>query len=199
MKSINQVRMKEELLKQLKCLLCKCPYGYHREADKNGTKPEFLLRDYLYDELKKDYDITKEWSIDFKYLQVDPTFNEYLWEIDLKIENADKLLCFVELKYDEEYHEGKDTKSTNSQSEDEVLRDAYKLQCLKETYKNALCLTVFATNKSSHWKEFLSIPSGDHEIVYNGKQEKFTLLRSQSISWNEAMDTRYKYCIVSID
>lgn len=199
MKSLPQVVMERELLKRLKCLLCKCPYGYHKEADKKGTKPEYLLRDYLCDGLKKDYDVTKEWPMDVKNIRVNPTISEYFWEIDLCVEKENKLLCLIELKYDEEYQDGKDTKSTNSQSEDEILRDAYKLQCLKDTFKNALCLTVFATNKSSHWKAFASIPSGEHTITYNGEQEKFTLLRSHAILWNEAMDSKYKYCIVSID
>ncbi len=190
--------MEQELLKQIKCLLCKCPYGYHKEADKKETKPEFLLQDYLKDGLKKNYKVRKGCPIDVAKLPIAPTINEATWEIDLGI-NKEDFYCFVEVKYDEEYKEGDITKSTNSLSEDEILRDAYKLQCLKERNNKILCVIVFATNKASHWEKFTSIPSGLQTINYNGKEEKFRLLRSHAISWNESMNSKYKYCIVNID
>lgn len=198
MKSLSQVVMEQELLKQIKCLLCKCPYGYHKEADKKETKPELLLQDYLKDGLKKNYEVTKNYPIDVDKLPISPTIYETKWEIDLGI-NKDDVHCFVEVKYDEEYIDGGVRKTTNTLSEDEILRDAYKLQCVKKKYKNVLALIIFATNKASHWKEFTSIPSGQQTINYNGQEEKFRLLKSHDISWNEAMDSRYKYCIVRID
>lgn len=190
--------MKEELLKQIRCLLCKCPYGYHKEANKKKSKPEFLLQDYLKDGLKKDFKVIKGCSIKADNLQVAPTIHEATWEIDLGI-NKDDFYCFVEVKYDEEYTEEGIIKSTNSLSEDEILRDAYKLQSLKGMNNKVSCIIVFATNKASHWEKFTSIPSGVQTINYNGKEEKFRLLRSHAISWNESMNSKYKYCIVNID
>lgn len=190
--------MEDKLLKQIISLLSKCPYGYHKEANEKETKPELLLQDYLKDGLKKDYNVRKGCPIDVDKLLVAPTIHEATWEIDLGIKN-ENFYCFVEIKYDEEYKEGGVIKSTNPLSEDEILRDAYKLQCIKKKYNNVLALIVFATNKASHWEKFTSIPSGMQTINYNGKEEKFRLLKSHAILWNEAMDSKYKYCIVNID
>lgn len=190
--------MKEKLLEKLKCLLCKCPYGYHKEADEKNSKPELLLQDYLTEGLTKEYTVKKECSISVDQLTVSPYIYEDTFEYDLYI-NKEKFHCFVEIKYDEEYKEGGALKSTNTQSEEEISRDAYKLQCLKEKYNNILCLVVFATNKASHWENFKSIPSGVQTVNYNGKEEKFRLLRNHKIVWNEAMNSKYQYCIVEIN
>lgn len=193
--------MERDFKNTIKCFLCKCSYGYKKPADKEGTKPEFLLQDDLQKKLEKeDYHVERNYKVNVEQLPVLPSLNEYVLKIDFEVKKEDELHCFIEVKYDEEYEEGKDLKCTNSQSEEEVIRDAYKLQCLKKKYKNALCLVIFATNKSSHWEKFVSMPQGEQSLTYNGKVEKFYLesLTTRGIQWNEARNENYQYCIIEI-
>lgn len=200
MKALYQSIMETDLKNTIKCFLCKCTYDYADQADKKKTKPELLLQNDLQKKLEEDYQVERNFNVKADQLPVQPSLNESVLKIDFEVKKENKLHCFIEVKYDEEYMEGKNLKCTHSQGEEEILRDAYKLQCLKKKYKNALCLVIFATNKSSHWEKFVSMPWGEQTIIYNGKEEKFYLesLTTTGVKWHEARKENYRYCIIEI-
>lgn len=173
-----------------------CKYGYKDRTGKASGKPELVLQGDIRDLLKDDYEVENPCPIDTSILAVTPTLNEIQWEIDLKVANDDDVLCYIEMKYDEKKDDGM---STNPQSEDEILRDIYKLQCIKRTLQHALCLMIFATNNPIHWKKFIHIKADKYTIPYEGKDETFKLLSSYSIKWEGSYKKAgYKYFILEI-
>lgn len=165
-----------------------------RAADK---KPESVFQKDLVEHLKDKYKVEAPFIVKTSKQGIHHTLNEEEFRYDLKIEVGKYEQCLIELKYDEEQQDGS---STNSNSEDEVKRDIYKLQSWKTKKCNTLCLIVFATNKASHWENFTSIQSGKHEINYNSKNEKFTLLYPYKIEWKKAQkNSQYRYCIIIVD
>ena len=172
-----------------------CKYGYKDRTGKAIGKPELVLQGDIRDLLKDDYEVENPCSIDTSILAVRPTLYEQQWEIDLKVSNED-VLCYIEMKYDELKDNGS---STNPQSEDEILRDIYKLQCIKRTFQHALCLMIFATDNPIHWKKFIHIKADKYTIPYEGKDETFKLLSSYSIKWEDSFKkVGYKYFILEI-
>ena len=174
-----------------------CGYGYKDLAEENDTKPELVFQDNIQELLEDDYEVENPCSIDTSLLAVQPTIKEQQWEIDLKVSNED-VLCYIEMKYDELKDDGS---STNSQSENEILRDIYKLQCIKRTFPHALCLVIFGTNNSAHWEGFTHVQAGKYTIPYEGKDETFSLLSSYNIKWKEPLmfeEEGYKYFILEL-
>ena len=174
-----------------------CGYGYKDRLENGKGKPELIFQSKIQELLEDKYKAENPCSIDTSILAVRPTLNEQQWEIDLKVSNED-VLCYIEMKYDELKDNGS---STNPQSENEILRDIYKLQCIKRTFPHALCLVIFGTNNSAHWEEFTHVQAGEYTIPYEGKDETFKLLSSYTIDWQEPLiyeDEGYKYFILEI-
>lgn len=174
-----------------------CGYGYNDRLENGKGKPELVFQSKIQELLEDKYKVERPCSVNTANLAVRPTLNESDWEIDLKVTNKD-VTCYVELKYDELKEEGS---STNPQSEEEILRDIYKLQCIKRTNPDTLCLIVFATNNSKHWEKFLKINAGDYKIPYNGNEEKFKIIHSYIIKWKEPLmfeEEGYKYFILKV-
>lgn len=174
-----------------------CGYGYKNCAEEVDTKPELVFQDDIRGLLEDEYEVENPCQIDTSLLAVRPTLNEVQWGIDLKVSNED-VLCYIEMKYDELKDDGS---STNPQSEDEVLRDIYKLQCIKRTFPHALCLIIFATNNPARWTEFTYISAGERTMRYEGQDETFRLLSSYNIKWKEPLmfeEEGYKYFILEL-
>lgn len=202
MKSIKRIAEENEIISAINCFLCKCKFGYKAKADMRGdTKPEILFQEDLKSYLeKKGYTVIKPYSINTSELAVCPAINEKCFEIDLKVTKND-FDCYIEVKYDEVYEDDGERKCTNSDSENQVLRDAYKLQCLKTKFKNAYYLIVFATNNYKHINDFTSMGLGKQTISYNGNKEDFTLKTFETtlIEWQSSqcgIAKEYKYCII---
>ena len=104
--------------------------------------------------------------------------------------------CLIEIKYDEVDKEGA---PNNSDSENQVIRDLYKLEGWKKKHEEDICCAVFVTNKESHWENFTSIKSGTHDVHYGGKIEEIFLSHSYSIEWKQAEKKKdYRYCIIEV-
>lgn len=174
-----------------------CGYGYKDRLEKGKGKPELVFQDNIRELFEDEHKVENPCHIDTSMLTIQPTLNEVQWEIDLKVSNDD-IICFIEMKYDELKDDGS---STNPQSENEILRDIYKLQCIKRTFPHALCLVIFGTNNSAHWEEFTHVQAGEYTIPYEGKDETFKLLSSYTIDWQEPLiyeDEGYKYFILEV-
>lgn len=190
MKEKNLIDKIEEYLRDL------CMYDYQFHAEKIGTKPELIFQQELQDTLQKDYKVERSYPINVDKLAVLPTTNEENWEIDLKVSDGD-VNCYIEMKYDEVKEDGT---STNPLSEEEIIRDAYKLQCIKRTKPQSLCLIVFATNNQDH-DNFTKIEADDYKISYNGEDEQFKILHSYHIAWYKTSmfdEEGYRYFILEI-
>lgn len=160
-------------------------------------KPESVFQEDLIKCIPSKYPVESPLSIKTSKQNIRHELNEDELRYDINIKVGGYERCLIELKYDEEKSDGT---STNPQSEDEVIRDIYKLQIWKDKHFNDKCIIVFATNHASHWENFTSITSGVHEITYNGKQEKFSLSYPYTIQWKESeSNNKYKYCIIEVE
>lgn len=175
----------------------RCGFDYAFHAEKQRTKPELVFQGDLRDLLGDNYKVENPYPINTAKLVVRPTLNELQWEIDLKVSNDD-VLCYIEMKYDELNDDGS---STNPRSEEEILRDLYKLQCIKQTFPNALCLIIFATNNPTHWENFTYIEADEYTISYNEQDETFKILHSYRLSWQDTFlleEEGYKYFVLEL-
>ena len=200
MRTFTEMQKAQESLQKVKGIVEKflndeTKYNFASRA--GDGKPESVFQEDLVKYLPDEYEGEVPFCVKTSEQGIRHTLNEDEFRYDLKVTVSKYEQCLIELKYDEEKDDGS---STNPISEAEVIRDIYKLQSWKNKHNNDLCLAVFATNKASHWENFTSITSGEHEITYDGKKEKFTLSYPYTVQWKESKKNgKYKYCIIQVD
>lgn len=202
MESIGKVVKRTILLigveGEIEAYLNRCMFGYVSKSKKSGEKAEILLQHDIVKELQKEHKRIKNPSkpIDLKSTKICPKLKEKSIQYDIEVMVGTNNRCLIEIKYDEV---DKDGVPNNSDSENQVIRDLYKLEGWKKKHKEDICCAVFVTNKKSHWEKFTSIKSGAHDVHYGGEIETISLSRSYSIVWKQAEKKKdYRYCFIEV-
>lgn len=195
-KLVMNYGIKEFILLKLKKYLL-TEYKYNCASRAKGKKPETILQDDLKEYLVGRYvKIDNPFTIDTYKEGIKHSLNEDQFQYDFGINVKGRLCCVVELKYDEIKEDGS---STNTDSEDQLKRDLYRLECWKKVHNENSCFAIFASNNKKHWEDLTAIRKGHYQITYEGKEEEFDLPKSYALKWMQSsMNKTYRFCIIEV-